>query len=103
MNVIFHVNGTHLSCKVEIFDKIEDATIFIFWKFARWLDDPQAFEHQVSFALVNTTNAFPNVVELRKSLTQSKHNLTLKWSDMYSTRPNKRARNKVPVSNSEAV
>ena len=65
------------------------------------LDDPQAFEHQVSFALVNTTNAFTSVVELRKSLTQSKNNLNLKWSDIYSTRPNRRARNKAPVNYSD--
>ena len=64
--------------KFEIFDKIEDATIFIFWKFARWLDDPLSHEHQVSFALVNTTNAFTSVVELRKSLIQSKNNMNLK-------------------------
>ena len=52
--------------------KIEDATLFILWKFERVLDDPLSHEHQVSFALVHTTNAFGSVVELRKSLTESK-------------------------------
>ena len=58
--------------KFEIFDKIEDATLFILWKFARVLDDPLSHEHQVSFAIVHTTNAFGSVVELRKSLNESK-------------------------------
>ena len=87
--------------KFELFDKIEDATIFILWKFANYLDDPQAYLHQVSFSLINTTNAFCNMVELQKSLTQSKNNLNLKWSDIYSTRPNRRARNKATVNYSD--
>jgi len=66
-----------------------------------WLDDPKSHDHQVSFCLVNTTNVFPNVVELRMSLTQSKNILNLKWSDMYSIRHNRRARNKASVSYSD--
>ena len=59
--------------KFEIFDKIEHATLFILWKFACVLDEPLSHEHQVSFAIVHTTNAFVSVVELRKSLKESKN------------------------------
>ena len=67
--------------KFEIFDKIEDATLFILWKFARVLDEPLSHEHQVSFAIVHTTNAFDSVVELRKSLTDSKKNIFFEMED----------------------
>ena len=39
--------------------------------------------------------------ELPRFLTQNKNNLNLKWRDMHSTRPNRRARNKAPVSYSD--
>ena len=58
--------------KFEIFDKIEDVTSFILWKFARVLDDLLSHENQVNFAIVNTTQPFVSVVELRKALKESK-------------------------------
>jgi len=41
--------------KFEIFDKIEDVTLFILWKFAQVLDERLSHEHQVNFAIVHTT------------------------------------------------
>ena len=61
--------------KFEIFDKIEDVTLFIFWKFALVLDERLSHEHQVNFDIVHTTEAFVSVVELQKALTESKKNI----------------------------
>ena len=44
--------------KFEIFERIEDVTLFILWKFAHVLDGPLSHEHQVNFAIVHTTKAF---------------------------------------------
>ena len=87
--------------KLKSFDKIEDATLFIFWKFARCLDEALSYENQVSFALVNTTNAFISVIELWKSLTESKKNMFSKWNLIYDARPNRRARSKAPINYSD--
>ena len=58
--------------KFEIFDKIEDVTLFILWKFAQVLDERLSHEHQVNFAIVHTTNALGSLVELRKSINDSR-------------------------------
>ena len=77
--------------KFEIFDKIEHVTLFILWKFACVLDEPLSHEHQVSFAIVHTTNAFDRVVQLQKSLSDSKKNMFLRWNRIFYSRPDRRA------------
>ena len=60
---------------IEMFDKIADATLFIFLKFTTLLEHHESLAHQVSFSLVNTTRAFSNLVKLRKFMSKSKKNI----------------------------
>ena len=87
--------------KFEIFDKIEDVTLFILWKFARVLDDLLSHEHQVNFAIVHTTQPFVSVVELRKALKESKKNIVSRWQEIYAIQRPRRARGKGPINYSD--
>ena len=101
-DTLYFMATEHFShAKFEIFDKIEHVTLFILWKFARVLDEPLSHENQVNFAILHTTNAFVSVVELRKSLKESKKNIFLRWNRIYLSGRGRRARGKAPINYSD--
>ena len=87
--------------KFEIFDKIEDVTLFILWKFAQVLDEPLSHKHQVNFAIVHTTQGSVSVVELRKALKESTRNIVSRWKRFYAMKHPRRARGNAPINYSD--
>ena len=87
--------------KFEIFDKIEDVTLFILWKFAQVLDEPLSHKHQVNFAIVHTTQGSVSVVELRKALKESTKSIVSRWQGFYAMKHPRRDRGKAPINYSD--
>ena len=100
----FIIGEIYPHARFEAFEKIQDATLYLFSKFAKHEENEEnrnASHYQVSYCLVNTSSAFPNSVEMGKYLIQSRNNIISKWNALYSTRPKRNSRNRAPVNYSD--
>ena len=68
----------------DLFSNIEDAALFIFWKFA--CSDPQNDRIQISYALLYSPHTFTNTTMLTASLTAARSFLAEKLKGMNGVR-----------------
>ena len=64
----------------DLFSNIEDAALFLFWKFACY--SPQNDKIQISYALLYSPVTFINTTMLTASLTARKSSLAVKFKGM---------------------
>ena len=70
---------------VGIFSNIEDATLFLLWKFAHY--STQEYDKiQISYALLYTPSVFLNTTMLRASLTDGRTSLSVKLKEKAGSR-----------------
>ena len=67
--------------RVEIFDNIEDATLFVFWKFAHHFEK-ELDKTQVSYSLFHSPKVFSHSNMLKKFLNDGNNSLAVKFKKM---------------------
>ena len=84
---ILATESMHHGC-TDLFSNIEDAALFLFWKFARY--SPRENEKNTNLhALLYSPDIFPNTTMLTASLTAGKSSLAVKFKGMNGYRPSR--------------
>ena len=65
----------------DLFSNIEDAALFLFWKFARY-SPRENYKLQISYALLYSPDTFINTTMLTASLTAGRSSLAVKLKSM---------------------